>query len=185
MMRAAASFFVDLLQRPWGAGSAGPSSRMAYPRRLRGRRHLHLGAGSRVGAHGWIEAVTSYGSAQYTPRIAIGRDVAIGRHLTLTATRCVTIGDGCLLSEGVYLSDTGHEAGGFDPTPIALRPLQFLGEVHIGPRCFLGYRACILPGVTLGEGCVVGAHAVVTRSFGPGSVVAGVPARLIRTLPKP
>jgi len=185
MIRKAARLVMDWLQRPWGAGSADRGSRMAHPRRLRGRRHLHMGAGSRVGAHGWIEAVTSYGSTRYNPRIEIGRDVAIGRHLTLTATRCVTIGDGCLLSEGVYLSDTGHDVGGFNTTPIALRPLHFKGEVHIGPRCFLGYRACVLPGVTLGEGCVVGAHAVVTRSFGPGSVVAGVPARLIKTLAKP
>jgi len=97
----------------------------------------------------------------------------------------VTIGDGCLFSEGVYMSDTAHAAGGFDPRPVAQRPLRFKGEVHIGARCFIGYRACILPGVTLGEGCVVGAHAVVTRSFGPGCVLAGVPARLVRTIAGP
>ena len=42
--------------------------------------------------------------------------------------------------------------------------------------------AGVMPGVTLGEGCVVGAHAVVTHSFDAGSVVAGVPARLVRTV---
>jgi lipopolysaccharide O-acetyltransferase len=53
--------------------------------------------------------------------------------------------------------------------------------VEIGNECFLGVRVSIMPGVTLGNHCVVGAHSVVTRSFPDFSMVAGVPARLIRT----
>jgi acetyltransferase-like isoleucine patch superfamily enzyme len=183
VIRRLASRLLDLYQRPWGAALAGHRSRMAHPRRLRGRALVLIGDGSRIGAHGWLEAVTSFAGQSYTPRIEIGRDVAIGRHVTITATQRVVVGDGCLFSEGVYISDTAHEAGGFDPRPLSQRPLVFGGEVNIGARCFLGFRACVLPGVTLGEGCVVGAHAVVTHSFAAGSVVAGVPARLIRTIP--
>jgi acetyltransferase-like isoleucine patch superfamily enzyme len=182
LFRWIASRLLDLLLRPRGLHAAGSRVRMAFPRRLRGRAHLSLGSGTRVGAHGWIEAITRYGGQRFTPQIVIGRDVAIGRHLTLTATHRVEIGDGCLLSEGVYVSDTAHDVIGFSEQPLPQRGLVFKGAVSIGPRCFLGYRACVLPGVTLGEGCVVGAHAVVTHSFGPGSVVAGVPARLVRTI---
>lgn len=180
-MRRWLSRALDLLLHPWGLAHAGRGARIAYPRRLRGRRHLRLGAGSRIGAHAWLEAVTQYGTQRFSPCIDIGRDVAVGRHATITATTRVVIGDGCLLSEGVYISDTAHGACPGDATPLSRRPLVFKGEVRIGARCFLGFRACVMPGVTLGEGCVVGAHAVVTRSFGPGSVVAGVPARLIRS----
>jgi acetyltransferase-like isoleucine patch superfamily enzyme len=176
---------LSLCLRPWGAATAGSGARMAFPRRLRGRRFVAIGAGSRIGAHSWLEAVTHYAGERFTPRIDIGRDVAIGRHATITATGHLSIGDGCLFSEGVYISDTAHEAGGFSPLPVWQRKLAFGGEVHIGPRCFLGFRACVMPGVTLGEGCVVGAHAVVTQSFEAGSVVAGVPARLIRTITGP
>ncbi|WP_345934273.1 acyltransferase [Granulicella sp. WH15] len=59
--------------------------------------------------------------------------------------------------------------------------LESKGPIRIGRNCFLGYRAAVLPGVTLGEGCVVGINAVVTRSFPAHSMLAGVPAKVIRT----
>jgi acetyltransferase-like isoleucine patch superfamily enzyme len=60
------------------------------------------------------------------------------------------------------------------------QPLHSKGPIVIGPDCFLGYRAVIMPGVTLGRHCVVGANAVVTRSFPDFSMVVGSPARLIK-----
>ncbi len=69
-----------------------------------------------------------------------------------------------MLSEQVYITDLSH---GLQPDrgPIMKQPLESKGPVRIGPRCFLGYRTAIMPGVTLGESCVVGANSVVTRSF--------------------
>jgi acetyltransferase-like isoleucine patch superfamily enzyme len=54
------------------------------------------------------------------------------------------------------------------------------GNVVIGNRCWIGAKATILKGVRLGDGCVVAAGAVVTRSVAPNEVVAGVPARPLR-----
>ena len=54
------------------------------------------------------------------------------------------------------------------------------GRVKIGNGCWFGARAVVLRGVELGDFCVVGAGAVVTDSFAAGSVIAGVPARLLR-----
>jgi acetyltransferase-like isoleucine patch superfamily enzyme len=53
------------------------------------------------------------------------------------------------------------------------------GRIRIGNRCFLGLRAIIMPGVELGENCVVAAGAVVSDSFGPNSVIAGNPAKYV------
>ena len=53
------------------------------------------------------------------------------------------------------------------------------GDVIIGHRVWIGYRAIILPGITIGEGAVVGAGAVVTKNVEPFSIVAGNPARKI------
>lgn len=184
-MRWLMSRILDLLLRPWASAHAGPGARMGFPRRLRGRQRVHFGRRTRVGAHGWIEAVVRFRDQEFDPHIDIGEDVAIGRYATITCTRLVSIGDGCLFSEGVYISDTAHDVLGFSALPLAHRGLVTGGEVHIGPRCFLGFRACVLPGVTLGEACVVGAHSVVTHSFEAGSVLAGAPARLIRRVAQP
>lgn len=58
------------------------------------------------------------------------------------------------------------------------------GDVVIGDRVWIGYRAIILPGITIGEGAVVGAGAVVTRDVPPYTIVAGNPAKIIGERPK-
>ena len=92
----------------------------------------------------------------------------------------ITIGDGCVLSEHVYITDLMH---GLHPDQglIMQQPLQSKGPVRIGSGCFLGYRAAIMPGVTLGDHCVVGANSVVTKSFPAYSMLVGSPARLVRS----
>lgn len=100
----------------------------------------------------------------------------------ITAIERVSIGEGCLLSEQVFISDHTHQALP-GPVPPTHQPLVPSGPVSIGRHCFIGIRAVIMGGVTLGDHCIVGANSVVTRSFPAGSVVAGAPARLIRMQP--
>jgi acetyltransferase-like isoleucine patch superfamily enzyme len=54
-------------------------------------------------------------------------------------------------------------------------------HTRIGTRCFIGARSIILPGITIGDGCVVAAGSVVTADVAPGTIVAGNPAKVIRT----
>ena len=67
-----------------------------------------------------------------------------------------------------------------DETYITLRSV-LVGPVEIGSRCFVGAGAVINPGVTIGDGSIVAAGAVVTENVPPGSIVAGNPARIIRS----
>jgi acetyltransferase-like isoleucine patch superfamily enzyme len=159
----------------WGAGAL-----ILRPRRIRGAARLEVGTGVTVDAHSWIAAYTHYAGHRYDPSIQIGDRVTIGRYFCLTAINKVQIGADCLFSEYVYISDHAH---GLDPGlgPPVEQGLESKGPVIIGARTFLGYRACIMPGVVLGEHCVVGANSVVTRSFPSYSMVAGAPARLIKT----
>lgn len=88
----------------------------------------------------------------------------------------ITIGRGTYIAPNVGLITANHDPEDpdkrLDPKPITL-----------GQKCWVGMNAMILPGVTLGDGTVVGAGAVVTKSFPEGHcVIAGNPARLIRTL---
>ncbi|MBX7126354.1 MAG: acyltransferase [Cyclobacteriaceae bacterium] len=112
-------------------------------------------------------------------RIIIGNRNYFNRNLMIDACGLVQIGDGNMVGPDVYITDSNHSFGkGID---LHQAPMQ-RGEVHIGNHCWIGAKAIILKDVTLGDHCVVAAGAVVTTSFPPGSMVAGVPARLIKSL---
>jgi acetyltransferase-like isoleucine patch superfamily enzyme len=152
---------------------------VARPRLIQGARRIQLGRGVKIGPHAWLGALEKYYGFEYSPSLKIGAGTQIGRYACITTTDRIEIGRNCLLSEHVYISDHAH---GMDPDagPVARQALVSKGPVLIGDNCFIGYRACILPGVVLGRNCVVGANSVVTRSFDDYSMVAGAPARVIK-----
>jgi acetyltransferase-like isoleucine patch superfamily enzyme len=90
------------------------------------------------------------------------------------------IGSGTAIGAGFRLSAQEHDLSAGEE--IGSTAGKGRG-ISIGRNCWLGNDVKVLDGVGLGDGCVVGAGSVVTRSFPPKSVVAGVPARLLRTLP--
>lgn len=162
----------------------GKNCTVGQPRELSGADNIHIGDRTLIRAGAWLAAYPAYAGQTFHAELRIGSDVYIGGFATITAIHRVTIGDGCVLSEFVYVSDHGH---GLDPTRglIAQQPLVSKGEVSIGAHSFVGYQACILPGVALGAHCVVGANSVVTRSFPDYSMVAGAPAKLVATFSVP
>lgn len=173
-----------LYPRPLRVRGLGAASVIMLPRRIDGAPYVHVGDDVIVQPHSWIAAVTSYGEQRWQPEVRIGHHCRIGRHAVITAIERVELGDGCLLSEQVFISDHAH---GAQPGPVSpgRQPLVPRGAVVLGRHCFIGIRACIMGGVTLGDYCVVGANAVVTHSFPAGSVLAGAPARLVRSLALP
>lgn len=106
------------------------------------------------------------------PGVVIGPHSIINREVLLDGRQGVTIGSNVSISEGAALVSLEH-----DPQSVSFENRG--GSVIVEDRVFVGMRAMILPGVTLGEGCVVGAGAVVTRDVAPYTIVAGVPARQI------
>lgn len=104
--------------------------------------------------------------------VAIGAGTTIDQGALLDGRGGLTIGMGVATGPDVYLLTADHDPQ--SPT--------FAGRtapVVIGDRAWLGTRAMVLPGVTVGEGAVVAAGAVVTRDVAPYTIVGGVPARVI------
>jgi acetyltransferase-like isoleucine patch superfamily enzyme len=113
-------------------------------------------------------------------RLAIGARVHLGPWSTVSALSEVIIGDDCLIAERVSIRDHDHV---FRTVGRTYSEQGYQVEpVIIGRNVWLGAGVTLIKGVELGDHCVVAAHAVVTHSFPPASIVAGVPARLIRRL---
>jgi len=183
------SDFIKLLRRtvrpltlpgPIRIGKIGVrGSRIEFPREILNGKHLSIGDGTLIRKNSHILAVTHNGGARCNPEIIIEDDVYIGRYSYITCQNKIAIGSRTVISDYLFLSDTAH---GIDPRRghIMMQPLESKGPVIIGRNCFIGMRVTIMPGVNLGDWCVVGAHSVVTRSFPQYSMVAGIPARIIR-----
>ena len=124
--------------------------------------------------------------------------VALGQYALVHGARIIcdaeiTIGDYALISWNVVLMDTYRVP--FDSRTrkkeleqVPLRTLRMASAevrarpIHIQRNVWIGFDACVLPGVTIGEGSVIGARSVVAEDVPPFTVVAGNPARLIRRL---
>jgi acetyltransferase-like isoleucine patch superfamily enzyme len=109
-------------------------------------------------------------------RIRIGSGNYFNRNLMIDACGLVEIGNDNMFGPDVYITDSNHTYGkDISPQQAAMQ----VGRVKIGNRCWIGAKAVILKDVELGDYCTVGAGAVVTKSFPDGSIVVGVPARLL------
>lgn len=166
---------------PLPSGTVGDSatSRICIPRRVEGAKYISIGSRCHILNRSWILCIERWHDQRFEPRLILEDDIYIGHHAFITCINLIHIGSGVTISEHCYIADGSH---GIDPSGGLLmrQPLTTKGPVSIGAHTFIGNRVSILPGVTLGKHCVVGAHSVVTHSFPDFSMVSGVPARLIK-----
>ena len=113
-------------------------------------------------------------TAVRTHRVKIGRRVIIMNGCLMMSAGGITIDDDAQIAANVQLISNNHDLD--DRMVITCKP------VHICRRAWIGAGATILPGVTVGENSVVGAGSVVTHDVAPDTIVAGNPARIIKTV---
>lgn len=90
----------------------------------------------------------------------------------------VSLGNDCLVSGDVNFIT--HDGGMWVLNHLKLENnVDKFGMIHVGNNVFIGMRSIILPGITIGDNCVIGAGSIVTKSIEKNSVVAGVPAKRI------
>lgn len=104
-------------------------------------------------------------------------NVAISAFVHIVANERVSIGDNSIIASAVQITTSTHN---YRTRPYRSKRVD--APVTIGRNVWIGAGAIILPRVTLGDDCVVGAGSIVTRDVAPATVVAGNPARVIRTL---
>lgn len=135
------------------------------------RLHIEPGATIRLGNRCTIDDGATLSAASGAV-IEIGDDCFIGHHCTIAARARISLGNGTMLGELVSIRDHDHDSS---QPPTSGNNL--VDPVSIGADCWLGAKATVTRGVTIGERAVVGANAVVTRSLPPKAIALGVPAR--------
>jgi acetyltransferase-like isoleucine patch superfamily enzyme len=115
--------------------------------------------------------------------VSIGAKTVIGQECTISAFQHVSIGRECIIADRVMMIDFDHGVTEVD-RPIRLQGI-YKRDVRVGHNVWIGYGACVLRGVTIGDNSVIGTSAVVTKPFPANSVLAGTPARVIRMREQP
>lgn len=107
----------------------------------------------------------------------IGEGTSIGDNTVIYAYGNVTIGKNCWISSNCGISSLNHA---FDKVSRREGKYEKCDPVVIGDDVWLGMNVVVLPGVSIGEGCIIGAGSVVTRSIEANSIAVGNPAKVIR-----
>jgi len=154
---------------------------------IRGKAYLKYGEGFTTGYHCRFDLTgePGGGAGKNEKRLVIGKNCKIGDNVHIVASKKVIIGDDCLFASKIFISDTNH--GRYDGVQVKSspavppddRPLS-TAEVRIGDRVWIGENVVILPGVTIGNGSIIGANALVNRDVPMNSIAVGSPARVIK-----
>jgi acetyltransferase-like isoleucine patch superfamily enzyme len=139
---------------------------------------LQIARGARVefGRFVWIGDGTKIRC--HEGRVEIGRKTVMGQECTISAYRRIRIGEQCVIADRAMFIDFDHGVVEVE-RPIRLQGI-YKRDVEVGSNVWIGYGACILRGVRVGDNSIVGTNSVVTKDVPANAVVAGIPARVIR-----
>jgi acetyltransferase-like isoleucine patch superfamily enzyme len=132
--------------------------------RIRFGRFTWIGDGTKIRCHEGL--------------VEIGDKTVIGQDCTISAYQSVRIGEQCVIADRAMFIDFDHGVTDVE------RPIRVQGiykrDVVVGSNVWVGYGACILRGVRVGDNAIIGTNSVVTRDVPANAVVGGVPAKVIR-----
>lgn len=154
-----------------------------FPFRIRGRRFMIVGDNFTTGFNCRLDAFDFNNSNKNL--IRIGKNVQINDDVHIAAVESVEIGDDVLIASKVFITDHNH--GNYAGSELQDSPLTppnsrkiYSEPVKINKNVWIGEFVCVLQGVTIGEGAIIGAMSVVTKDIPPYSIAVGSPAKVIK-----
>ena len=151
---------------------------------LRGRKFVDFGKGLTTGYWCRFEVFPQDNDPRI--RLKFGDNIQVNDFVHICAMDRVEIGDGCMFASHVYISDNSHGVyggGNFTHSSPEIAPdhRQYItSPVKIGKNCWLGEGVIVMPGVTIGDGCVIGAHSVVNKDIPAACIAVGSPALVVK-----
>ena len=150
---------------------------------IKGSKYFKINSDTSFGKMAVLTAWDKYGDISYNPEIKIGNKCSFGDYIHFTCINKIIIGDNLLTGRWVTISDNNH--GDTNLATLSIAPIQrdltSKGPIVIGDNVWIGDKATILSGVTIGDGAIIAANSVVTKDVPPFSIVAGNPAKIIKT----
>lgn len=187
-VRSKVNHFREILFTEWikhYLGHVGKGSTIGLGCQLQGdgNKNISIGDTTILVSHNILGCWKIQNRKTSEPYITIGNNTAIGEYTQISAAKEVRIGNGVLTGRFVYISDNNHGISSLTDMQKmpSMRDLYIKGPVIIEDNVWIGDKASILSGVTVGKGSIVACNAVVTKDVPPYSVVAGVPAKVIKS----
>ncbi len=154
-----------------------------FPFVLRGRQFIDFGNNLTTGFWCRFEVYPTDNDAR--KRIVLGTNIQMNDFVHICAIDHVEIGDGCLLASHVYVSDNSHGrySGGIaesSPEEAPDHREYIIAPVKIGKNVWLAEGVIVMPGVSIGDGCVIGAHSVVNKDIPAACIAVGSPAKVVK-----
>lgn len=156
-----------------------------FPFDLRGGKYINLGEGLTLGKYCRFEVFPHLMVGDERFKIRFGKNVQINDNVHICAMESVKIGDNVLMASNIYIADNSHGIYNGDviqsspDIPPIERPYN-ISPVEIGNKVWICQGVVINPGVSIGEGSIIGANSVVTHSIPPYSIAVGSPAVVIK-----
>lgn len=160
-----------------------PNARLLrFPMYMRNRKRISWGEGLTCGYNCRMECVST--KTGKCGSIQMGKNVKIGDNVHIASAEKVAIGNNVLMASHIFISDLDHgNYAGENQTSPQISPdvREIYAEpIHIGDNVWLGENVVILKGVSIGNGCVIGANSLVNKDIPENSIAVGSPARVIK-----
>lgn len=151
-----------------------------FPFDVRGKKYIDISEGFTTGVGCRLEAYPD----DENKVLHIGRDVQINDYVHIAAGEKVFIGNNVLIASKVFISDLNHGCykGPDSDSPLSIPNTRKLSTnpIKISDNVWIGEGVCIMPGVSIGYGSIVGALSVVTKDIPDYSIAVGNPAKVIK-----
>lgn len=153
-----------------------------FPIDIRGRKYIDFGHRLTTGRNCRMDV---FKNSKIEKTLIFGNNVQLNDYVHIVAMDNITIGDNVLMASHVFISDNSHgcyKGCDNDSNPMVppTKRDYYTAPISIGNNSWIGEGVIIMPGVTIGEGCVIGAHSVVSRNIPNYSIAVGSPAKVIK-----